>query len=58
MIGTIRVSILLLLLILLPGCFGATLFSIVPIPVKPGDIVSKPITKSILNDSKIKLDKK
>ena len=49
MTGMIRASISILLLILLSGCFGATLFQIGPIPVKPGDIITKPFTKSILD---------
>tara|TARA_B110000196_G_C20842331_1_gene518871 strand:+ start:118 stop:252 length:135 start_codon:yes stop_codon:yes gene_type:complete len=32
---------------MLSGCFGQTLFSIGPIPVKPGDLVSSPIKKEI-----------
>ena len=48
MIGMKKVSIILLLF-LLSGCFGGTLFQIGPIPVKPGDIVTKPFTKSILD---------
>ena len=45
----IRASISILLLILLSGCFGGTLFNIGKIPVKAGDIVTKPFTKSILD---------
>ena len=43
-----NISIILLLL-LLSGCFGGTLFQIGPIPVKPGDIITKPITKSMVD---------
>jgi len=49
MTGMIRVSISLILLILLSGCFGGTLFQLGPIPVKSGDIITKPFTKSILD---------
>ena len=49
MIGMIRASISILLLILLSGCFGGTLFQLGPIPVKSGDIITKPFTKSILD---------
>jgi len=48
MTGMKKISIILLLL-LLSGCFGGTLFQIGPIPVKPGDIVTKSFTKSILD---------
>ena len=43
----IKITSSLLLLIMLNGCFGATIFSIGPIPVKPGDIISKPITNGM-----------
>ena len=49
MTGMIRVSISLILLILLSGCFGATMFQIGPIPIKTGDILTKPITKSMVD---------
>jgi hypothetical protein len=42
----------LLVMMLLSGCFGSTLFQIGPIPIKTGDILSKPITKDILKDEK------
>ena len=49
MIGMIKASISLLLLILLSGCFGNTLFNIGGVPIKTGDIVTKPITKSMVD---------
>ena len=49
MTGMIKLLSSLSLLILLSGCFGATLFQIGPIPVKPGDIITKPITKSMVD---------
>ena len=45
----IRASISILLLILLSGCFGTTMFQIGPIPVKTGDLITKPITKSMVD---------
>ena len=55
----IKVTSSILLLIMLNGCFGATIFSIGPIPVKPGDVISKPITSNMWSKtkSKSKVDK-
>ena len=39
----------ILILFLLNGCFGGTMFRIGPIPVKTGDIITKPITKSMVD---------
>ena len=45
----------LVLLTMLSGCFGQTLFSIGPIPIKPGDLVSSPIKKEIFTKNTKKL---
>ena len=50
MIGMTKASISLLLLILLSGCFGSTLFNVGGVPVKTGDIVTKPFTKSMVDN--------
>jgi hypothetical protein len=49
MTGTIKLLSSLSLLILLSGCFGTTMFQIGPIPVKTGDLITKPITKSMVD---------
>ena len=47
----IKITIGILLLTLLNGCFGGTMFYVGPIPIKTGDILSKPITKSIVDNN-------
>jgi len=49
MTGMIRALSSILLLFLLSGCFGGTLFNIGGFPVKTGDIITKPITKSMVD---------
>ena len=50
MTGTIKIIGSFLILILLSGCFGNTLFNLGGIPVKTGDIITKPITKSMVDN--------
>jgi len=50
----IKVSIGILLLTMLSGCFGTTMFYVGPIPIKSGDLISKPITNSIVDNNKKK----
>ena len=47
-----KISIGILLLTMLSGCFGTTMFYVGPIPIKTGDLVSKPITKSLVDNEK------
>ena len=48
MTGT-RIIGSLIILLFLSGCFGNTLFNIGGVPIKTGDIVTKPITKSMVD---------
>jgi hypothetical protein len=45
----LKISFGILLLTMLSGCFGTTMFYVGPIPIKTGDLISKPITNSIVD---------
>tara|TARA_A100001011_G_C13705180_1_gene593231 strand:- start:296 stop:430 length:135 start_codon:yes stop_codon:yes gene_type:complete len=43
---------------MLSGCFGQTLFTVGPVPIKPGDMLTSPIKHKIIVDKKVAIANK
>ncbi len=48
----------LIILTMLSGCFGQTLFTVGPVPIKPGDMLTSPIKHKIIVDKKVAIANK